>query len=125
MLKTKTGYSQIDHIVISPYGIFVIEAKNLSGRIYGSQDQKQWTQTHPNGFKNKFYNPIWQNNSHIKALKENLRGFRNLDFYPIVTFTGRSELFGINHKELKTGTLAGILKQAGISNDAFIDALKK
>ena len=30
-----------------------------------------------------------------------------------------------NHKELKIGTLAGILKQAGVSNDEFLDALKK
>ncbi|MDW7730118.1 MAG: type II toxin-antitoxin system HicA family toxin [Bacillota bacterium] len=30
-----------------------------------------------------------------------------------------------DHKELKTGTLAGILKQAGVSNDVFLDALNK
>ena len=29
-----------------------------------------------------------------------------------------------NHHELKTGTLAGILKQAGVSIDDFIKALK-
>lgn len=29
------------------------------------------------------------------------------------------------HKELKTGTLAGILRQADISSEEFIDALKK
>ena len=29
-----------------------------------------------------------------------------------------------DHAELKVGTLAGILKQAGVSADAFLDALR-
>jgi hypothetical protein len=35
---------QIDHVLISRTGIFVVETKNYSGRIYGSEDQKEWTQ---------------------------------------------------------------------------------
>ena len=40
----RNGYSvQIDHVVISPYGIFVIETKNYTGWIYGNDDSDQWT----------------------------------------------------------------------------------
>jgi hypothetical protein len=31
ILESKTGTVQIDHIVISPYGVFIVETKNLSG----------------------------------------------------------------------------------------------
>ena len=36
--------SQIDHIVINPNGVFIIETKNYSGRIYGQESQLEWTQ---------------------------------------------------------------------------------
>ena len=38
------GTTQIDHILISPYGVFIIETKNYTGWIFGSARQKQWTQ---------------------------------------------------------------------------------
>ena len=45
ILKTPDGTTQIDHILISPYGIFVIETKDYSGWIFGSERQKKWTQS--------------------------------------------------------------------------------
>lgn len=58
--------SQIDHIVINKRGVFVIETKNYSGRIYGRDDQREWVQVLNYGkVKNKFYNPLKQNNSHV------------------------------------------------------------
>lgn len=51
--------SQIDHIVINKRGIFVIETKNYSGMIYGTENQLEWTQVLNYGkVKNHFYNPI-------------------------------------------------------------------
>lgn len=44
-LPTPDGTTQIDHIVVSPYGIFVIETKAYGGWIFGDRRQKQWTQT--------------------------------------------------------------------------------
>ena len=38
MVKAKKGTSQIDHIVISSHGIFVIETKNYKGWIHGNED---------------------------------------------------------------------------------------
>ena len=63
--------SQIDHIVINPRGIFVIETKNYSGEIYGSESEREWTQVLQYGkVKNKFYNPIKQNATHVYNVKQ-------------------------------------------------------
>ena len=60
---TKT--SQIDHVLINNKGIFVIETKNYSGRIYGKESQGEWTQVLNYGrVKNRFYNPVKQNKTH-------------------------------------------------------------
>lgn len=62
--------SQIDHIVINQNGVFVIETKNYAGRIYGKDEQRQWTQVLQYGrVKNHFYNPVKQNATHIYRLK--------------------------------------------------------
>lgn len=62
--------TEIDLLMIHEKGIFVFESKNYSGWIFGSADQLNWTQALQNGDKNKFYNPIRQNRSHINALAE-------------------------------------------------------
>ena len=56
--RANGGSTQIDHIIVSVYGIFVIETKNYKGWIYGSETQRQWTQSFPNGSKFKFQNPL-------------------------------------------------------------------
>ncbi len=67
ILKPEEGKtSQIDHVVINDRGVFVIETKNYSGRIYGKENQLEWTQVLSYGrVKHKLYNPIKQNKSHI------------------------------------------------------------
>ena len=58
--------TQIDHIVVNATGVFVIETKNYSGRIYGQENQQEWTQVLNYGkVKNKLYNPIKQNKTHV------------------------------------------------------------
>ncbi len=66
-LRTSNGRtSQIDHIVINRNGVFVIETKNYSGRIYGQEQSQEWTQVLNYGkVKNKFYNPVKQNKTHV------------------------------------------------------------
>ena len=83
LMQLDTGKtSQTDHIVINSNGVFVIETKNYSGRIYGNDTQKEWTQVLNYGkVKNKFYNPVKQNASHIYHLKEFLPS-------PVVEFDG-------------------------------------
>lgn len=63
--------SQIDHIVINTRGVFVIETKNYSGGIYGSENQREWTQVLAYGkVKNKLYNPLKQNATHVYNVKK-------------------------------------------------------
>jgi len=83
--KSRSGFSQIDYIVISPYGLFVIETKNYNGEIRGFRDDTYWTVS--NRFK--MYNPIKQNYGHIKALESTIKGFPELTFVSIISFTMR------------------------------------
>ncbi|TLS54160.1 NERD domain-containing protein [Paenibacillus antri] len=89
--KSRTGYSQIDHAVVSPYGIFVIETKNYNGEIRGGRDDRQWTVSG----RFKMYNPLKQNYGHIKALEQVLSAHAPLTFISMVSFTMRCR-FGID-----------------------------
>ena len=84
--KAKSGYSQIDHVVITPYGIFVIETKNYQGTIYGGKDRKTWS---VNG-KFQMMNPFVQNYGHIKALASLIDQKYHDLFISFVSFTKRS-----------------------------------
>ena len=85
------GSTQIDHIIVSVYGIFVIETKNYKGWIYGSENQRQWTQSFPNGSKFKFQNPLRQNYLHIKTLAD-LLDLELSYFHSMIAFIGECEL---------------------------------
>ena len=67
-LPTPDGTTQIDHILVSRYGIFVVETKNMKGWIFGGEHQRQWTQQIPKQ-SIKFQNPLRQNFKHVKALE--------------------------------------------------------
>lgn len=89
-IKSGDRSVQIDHIVVSIYGIFVIETKNYKGWITGFEYSEQWTKN-MYGKKYSFYNPIRQNRSHINALRKVL-GFSEDKFIPIIAFSGASDL---------------------------------
>ncbi len=82
------GTTQIDHIIVSPYGVFVVETKNMKGWIFGSQHQKTWTQKiYRQTFK--FQNPIHQNYKHVKTL-ESLLELEDNQIHSVVVFIGDS-----------------------------------
>jgi len=87
-LPTKDGTTQIDHIIVSEFGIFVIETKNMKGWIYGNVKQKVWTQKI---YKNtsKFQNPLHQNFKHTKTI-ESLLGIDSSKIFSLVVFVGDS-----------------------------------
>lgn len=64
--------AEIDIVIIHSTGIYAIECKNYSGWIFGSIDNKNWTQSFSNGKKYQFYNPVLQNKYHIYALSKYL-----------------------------------------------------
>ncbi len=86
----KMETSQIDHIVISRQGVFVIETKNYSGWIFGSESSKYWTQVQYRK-KYQFYNPILQNQGHVAALRALLDEYPDVPFHPVVVFTLKAE----------------------------------
>lgn len=89
--STKT--TQIDHVAVSVYGLFVVETKNYKGQIYGIEKSQQWTQN-IYGHKYKFMNPVHQNYAHIKALETILaaNGFAETPIYSVIAFPGDTEL---------------------------------
>jgi len=89
ILPTKDGTTQIDHIIVSEYGIFVIETKNMKGWIFGNERQKYWTQKIYK-YTNKFQNPLHQNYKHIKTL-EIILGISCDKMFSVIVFIGNSK----------------------------------
>ena len=80
------GTTQIDHVVISPYGIFVIETKTFSGWIFGDAKSAKWCSTYY-GDRHYFQNPYRQNFKHICCLSRVMNLPRSV-FIPAVVFPG-------------------------------------
>jgi hypothetical protein len=105
ILPARNGTTQIDHVVVSIYGLFVIETKNMDGWIFGTAQQETWTQQFFSK-KFKFQNPLRQNYRHTRCLAE----FLNLDHDLL-----HSVVFFIGDVELKTSLPDNVLIK-GLSN---------
>ncbi len=90
MIKDDHGTHQIDHLVLSKFGIFVIEMKNYYGLIKGKEFDNKWCQ-YLGKNKSYFINPIHQNYGHIKALS-NLLKIDDKNFISIVCFSNQAKL---------------------------------
>ena len=82
--------SEIDVMYITQKGIFVFESKNYSGWIFGDEKGQYWTAMLPNKQKNRFYNPIKQNQTHIKWLQKYIG--EEVPLFSIIVFSERCEL---------------------------------
>ena len=91
MVEVDGKTCQIDHIVISKYGIFVIETKGYYGLITGDQYKDNWTQIVKKKKINYISNPIRQNYFHIKTL-EKLLNIEYQKFISIICFLKTAEL---------------------------------
>lgn len=90
-MKNEQGnFTQIDHVVISMYGVFVIETKNYNGAIYGNADKSKELKQYLKGGTFSMYNPVWQNFSHMSAVKA-ATGLTNY-VNSIVCFTDTAKL---------------------------------
>ena len=81
--------TQVDHVLVSTKGVFVIETKHYKGWIFGSAKSKVWTQTIYKE-KNKFQNPIHQNYKHVKAVEKLLDFLEPSSIHNIVVFSGEA-----------------------------------
>lgn len=82
--KAKSGYSQIDHVLVTPYAIFIIETKNYSGEIRGGREDKHWTVNK----RFKMLNPFYQNYGHIESIRSIIQVEKE-HFVSLVSFTRR------------------------------------
>lgn len=89
IVPCRAGTTQIDHVLVSVYGVFVVETKNMSGWIFGDERARKWTQS-IYGKKFQFQNPLHQNFRHVKALEE-LLGLPDSVIHPVVFFIGECE----------------------------------
>jgi restriction system protein len=88
ILASDEGTTQIDHIIVSKYGIFVVETKNMKGWIFGRPEQKMWMQR-IYSFTDHFQNPLHQNYKHLKTL-ESVLGISLDKFHSLIIFVGNS-----------------------------------
>ena len=89
-LKHRGNTTQVDHILISRFGVFVIETKNFNGWIFGDAKHESWTQVTFND-KYKFQNPILQNFGHVKAVQALLDFLPATAIQSVVVFVGDAE----------------------------------
>jgi hypothetical protein len=109
------GRAQIDHIVVSPTGVYTIETKNYKGTIYGNAEKQKWSQV-INHHKTTFYNPVKQGIGHSVAVSKFLaeNGFKNVWVDTIVVFTGphvKLKVFSPNVPVLYLSELGDILNR--------------
>ena len=101
--------TEIDLLYLTKKGIFVLESKNYSGQIYGSETSPYWTSTwctgrtwlgRPKLEKHRFYNPVWQNQTHINVLSRYLS--QSVPMISLVVFSDRCSLRQIppNEREM-------------------------
>lgn len=84
--------TEVDLVMIHETGIYVFESKNYSGWIFGNEKHKNWTQSMSNRKKYKFFNPVWQNQVHINAIREHLNQFKPDIFKSYIVFSERCVL---------------------------------
>lgn len=127
LIKSSNGYtSQIDELVLSEYGLFVIETKNYKGWIFGNEKAENWTQVIYKE-KHTFRNPIKQNWSHIYALKSLLSDYPNIKYHPIVVFSGNATLKSIESSipVIYSNKLNSTIRKLSFEKCLSIDELNK
>jgi hypothetical protein len=117
------GTTQIDHVIASHHGIFVVETKNYDGWIFGDVESRYWTQI-LRGKKSRFQNPLHQNAMHINALAA-VTGIPKDRFRNVVYFVGGAVLKTELPPHILTRDLAEYIRshRDNVVSDAELDAL--
>ena len=113
-LRMDDGTTQVDHILVSRFGVFVIETKDYSGWIFANEADAKWTSVHYR-LKHKFQNPIRQNYRHVLAVQNLLEFVPRDAIKSVVVFCGDAEFrtavpAGVVH----IGELVSYLKQHSV-----------
>ena len=111
IIPSNHGTTQVDHILVSPFGIFVVETKNYKGWIYGSAEQSTWTQVIYKS-KHQFQNPLRQTHRHKKVLSKFL-SVKESTIQPVISFVGDVEFKTELPPNVLRSGLSSYIKQFG------------
>ena len=122
-LKTRRGTTQIDHILLCKWGLYVIETKSHNGRIL--VEDREWTQIYGEKVIH-FHSPVRQNQFHVNALRNALEGKRNVprvNVQGLVVFTSRRVSFSRKVKGVvRLSELGRTIKGASSSREGITAA---
>ncbi len=95
-LPAQGGRAEIDRVVFSHFGIFVVLIYKKTGHITGAPDHIAWIETELGApdekpVEKRFSNPLLQNRKNITALRALTRLPSNA-FHPVVLFYGGAQL---------------------------------
>lgn len=142
ILNNKGKSSQIDHIVINPRGVFVIETKNYSGAIYGYENQQYWTQ-YIGDEQNDIYNPLKQNATHVYNVKKiigdlpirslvvfvqnNVENINATNVIPVCNLRTELELGEgvLTDTQMKTAYIALMSNRSSLTTEEHVENIKK
>ena len=121
ILKKNGGSHQIDHVLLTRKGIFVIETKNYSCMVYGHEEENKWCQVLSYGkVKNYFYNPIKQNMTHVSIVK-NVLNLRESVFSLVIFPRAKLEINSISFAGNIRESISAIRNIVENSDDVFTD----
>lgn len=111
LLPLYDNTTQVDHIIIGSFGVMCIETKNHSGTITGSAKKKYWTQRIGNRTYS-FYNPLLQNNTHVKAVRYllNKEKLHNVPVHSLVVFSSKKVSVELSDEGLPVITIRYLKK---------------
>jgi restriction system protein len=83
-LPTGNGSDKVDHVIVSPFGVFVVETTTMRGRIFGGANQKAWVRQ-TGKRKHAFANPLVQAHRHARVVAAML-GLDAGKVFPVLAF---------------------------------------
>ncbi|MDN3642924.1 NERD domain-containing protein [Lutimonas halocynthiae] len=126
IIPGSNGTTQIDHLLVSEFGVFIVETKNKKGWIFGSENQSNWTQT-LYGNKYSFQNPLRQTFRQKKVLSEFL-GIHDSYINRVVYFVGDCRLKTKLPANVMTNGLSSYIKSFRtpvLSKDVVNDVIEQ
>ena len=119
IIPGKNGTTQIDHLIVSRFGLFIVETKNKKGWIFGSEERSKWTQSiYGNNYS--FQNPLRQTFRQKKVLAEYLN-VPVSNIHTIIFFNGDCKFKTKMPRNVINSGLGKFIKQF---NNLIIDSSK-
>jgi len=114
------GMSLIDHVVVSPYGVFVMTVVHEPGKVSGRERDGEW-KIKSGRRRDILYNPLWENRKWVNALENHLGP---QPFIPVVVFTQARLKNDFGKNVIPLSSLPGFIKKHDKSR-LFSDKLEE